>query len=187
MSREASGLARQAHLIGWRPTEEECFTFNSNVSLYTNRNRAATGGVIPDDNGRFVSTFAANLDTCSIMREKLKTTLEGKKLAWDSGIRKLRVQPDSKAVVLMLTSPLCGSNHHESLIRQFAELSSRKWQISVHHIYREVNFAANYLANLGHSFDLGVHVFDSPDVTLQYWLNFDVLGVCSPRLVPNNM
>ncbi|CAN1162988.1 Putative ribonuclease H protein At1g65750 [Linum perenne] len=102
------------------------------------------------------------------MRAKLRRIMEGTKLAWNCGIRKLRIQSDSKAAVLMLTSPFCGSNHHESLIRQFAELSSREWQISVHHIYRKANFAADYLANLGHSFHLGVHVFVSLDVTLQY-------------------
>ncbi|CAN1198569.1 hypothetical protein LINPERHAP2_LOCUS44525 [Linum perenne] len=79
----------------------------------------------------------------------------------------------------MLTKPYCGTNHHASLIGQFAKLASREWQTSVHHIYCEANFAADYFANLGHSFDLGIHVFDFPDVTLQYWLRFDLFGACT--------
>ncbi|CAN1772525.1 hypothetical protein LINPERHAP1_LOCUS12235, partial [Linum perenne] len=55
------------------------------------------------------------------------------------------------------------------------------------HIYREANFVANYLANFGYSYDLGFHVFESPDVTLLYWMNFDLLGVSTPMFISNNM
>ncbi|CAN1299864.1 hypothetical protein LINPERPRIM_LOCUS24351, partial [Linum perenne] len=102
-------------------------SLNSDGSLYTNPNRVAAGGVIRDDNGRFVSAFTANLGSCSIMR---------------------------------------------------AELTS------IVHIYREANYAADYLANLGHTLDLGIHVFDAPDTTLLYWLNFDVVGACTSHLIP---
>ncbi|CAN1163240.1 hypothetical protein LINPERPRIM_LOCUS32553 [Linum perenne] len=58
----------------------------------------------------------------------------------------------------MLSVPGSNSNKHASLLQQFSELSSREWRIYVHHIYREANFAADYLANLGQSLPLGVHV-----------------------------
>ncbi|CAN1144938.1 Putative ribonuclease H protein At1g65750, partial [Linum perenne] len=57
VSGEASGSARKAHLIGWRPPEEGWFSLNSDGSLYSGPNRAAAGGVIRDNNGRFVSAF----------------------------------------------------------------------------------------------------------------------------------
>ncbi|CAN1304300.1 Putative ribonuclease H protein At1g65750 [Linum perenne] len=120
LSREVPGLARQAQLIGWRPAEEECFSLNSDGSLYTNPNRAAAGGVIRDANGRFISAFSANLGTCSIMRAELRSIIEGTKLAWDIGIRKLSIQSDSEAAVRLLTSPGNDNNHHSSLILQFS-------------------------------------------------------------------
>ncbi|CAN1353255.1 Putative ribonuclease H protein At1g65750 [Linum perenne] len=187
VSREAPGLARQAHLIRWRPAGEGCFTLNSDGSLYTNPNRAAAGGVIRDDNGRFVSAFSMNLGSCSIMRAELRSIIEGTKRAWNIGIRNLRTQSDSAAAVRMLTTPGLSGNQHDSLIQQFVELSSRNWRISIQHIYREANFAADFLANLGHSLDLGIHFFDSPDVALQYWLRFDNIGVCTTRLINNNL
>ncbi|CAN1138950.1 Putative ribonuclease H protein At1g65750, partial [Linum perenne] len=164
--------------------EEGCFSLNSDGSLYTNPNRVAAGGVIRDDNGRFVSAFTANLGSCSIMRAELTSIVEGTKQAWDLGIRKLRVQSDSEAAVRLLKNPRCDNNQHASLIHQFSELSKRDWHISVHHIYREANYAADYLANLGHTLDLGIHVFDAPDTTLLYWLNFDVVGACTSHLIP---
>ncbi|CAN1169952.1 hypothetical protein LINPERHAP2_LOCUS28701 [Linum perenne] len=69
---------------------------------------------------------------------------------------------------------------------KFSELSSPDWQVSLHHIYREANFETNYLANHGHGFDFGVHAFDFPDVSLQYWLRFDLVDSCTPRLIINN-
>ncbi|CAN1744334.1 Putative ribonuclease H protein At1g65750, partial [Linum perenne] len=96
VSREAPGLARQAHLIGWRPAEEGCFSLNSDGSLFRNPSRAAAGGVIRDENGRFVTAFSANIGACSIMRAELRGIVEGTKLAWNKGIRNLRIQSDSK-------------------------------------------------------------------------------------------
>ncbi|CAN1152298.1 Putative ribonuclease H protein At1g65750 [Linum perenne] len=99
------------------------------------------------------------------MRAELKGIIEGMKLAWDKGIRKLRIQSDSKVAVDLLCSGM-------------ADL--------IHHIYREANFAADFLANLGHSYDLGIHVVEFSDVTLQYWLNFDLLGIYTLRFISNN-
>ncbi|CAN1148633.1 Putative ribonuclease H protein At1g65750, partial [Linum perenne] len=186
-SREAPSLARQAQLIGWRPAEEGWCSLNSDGSLYSNPSRAAAGGVIRDHDGRFVSAFAANLGVCSIMRAELRGIVEGMKLAWSLGIRKLCVQSDSKAAVQLLSNEGPSLCQHASLLQQFAELASRDWQVSLHHVYREANYAADCLANQGQSLDLGVHVFYSPDVSLQYWLRFDLYGVCTPRLISNNM
>ncbi|CAN1187202.1 Putative ribonuclease H protein At1g65750 [Linum perenne] len=145
-----------AHLIGWRPAGDGWFTLNSDGSLYSNPNKAASGGLLRNDNCRFVYAFTANLGICSIMRAELKGTIEGMKLAWDKGMRKLRVQSDSKVVVDMISSAAAGYNTHAALLLQFTELCSREWQVSIHHIYREANFAVDYPANLGHSFDLGI-------------------------------
>ncbi|CAN1174668.1 Putative ribonuclease H protein At1g65750, partial [Linum perenne] len=72
-------------------------------------------------------------------------------------------------------------------LHQFSELYSREWCVSVQHIYREANFAADYLANLGQSLQLGVHVLDYPDPVLADWLRFDLFGSCTSRLIINNM
>ncbi|CAN1725502.1 Putative ribonuclease H protein At1g65750, partial [Linum perenne] len=186
-SREAPSIARQAQLIGWRPVGEGWFSLNSNGYLYTNSNRAAAGGVIRDEDGRFTTAFAANLGTCSIMRAELRGIVVGMKLAWDKRIRKLRIQIDSKAAADMLLEPGSRNNKHANLLHQFSELISREWSISIHHIYREANFAADYLANLGQSLPLGVHVLDVPNSVLADWFRFDLVGSCTPRLIINNM
>ncbi|CAN1121685.1 Putative ribonuclease H protein At1g65750, partial [Linum perenne] len=181
---ENGGLS-SAGSVDW-VAEEGWFSLNSDGSLVHNSKRFATAGVIRDSNGRFVAAFSANLGACSIMRAELRGIFEGMKLAWSKSIKKLRIQSDSKAAVEMLSDRSFQNNQHASLIEQFSDLCSREWQVSIHHIYREANFAADFLANLGHNFDFGFHVFDVLDVALQYWLRFDLVGSCTNRSVLNN-
>ncbi|CAN1184761.1 Putative ribonuclease H protein At1g65750 [Linum perenne] len=102
------------------------------------------------------------------MRSELRAIIEGVKLSWSKSIRRLQIQTDSKAAVALLSKSMVGNNQYASLIEQFSELCSRDWSVSIHHIYREANCAADHLANLGYSLDLGIHVFDSPVMSLQY-------------------
>ncbi|CAN0841333.1 hypothetical protein LINGRAHAP2_LOCUS3230 [Linum grandiflorum] len=53
-------------------------------------------------------------------------------------------------------------HQHATLVLQFKELCSRQWKVYLSHIYREANNDVDYLANLGHSFIYGMHIFDSP-------------------------
>ncbi|CAN1788923.1 hypothetical protein LINPERHAP1_LOCUS18257 [Linum perenne] len=61
------------------------------------------GGVLRDRDGRFIIAIAANLGTCSIMRTELRGIVEGMKLIWESGVRKLLIHTDSKAAIDLLT------------------------------------------------------------------------------------
>ncbi|CAN0857782.1 Putative ribonuclease H protein At1g65750 [Linum grandiflorum] len=56
-------------------------------------------------------------------------------------------------------------------------------QVTLSHIYREANCAADYLANLGHSFMFGLHLVNLPDRGLSHWLRYDIIGVSLPRSV----
>ncbi|CAN1167001.1 Putative ribonuclease H protein At1g65750 [Linum perenne] len=62
----------------------------------------------------------------------------------------------------------------------------RDWEVQLTHVYREANCAADHLANLGHSFDIGMYLFDFPDVSLAHWLRYDLIGVALPRVISIN-
>ncbi|CAN1808121.1 Putative ribonuclease H protein At1g65750, partial [Linum perenne] len=171
--------------IGWRPADEGWFTLNSDGSLHLQNNRAAAGGLVRDSGGNLITSYVINLGSCSIMRAELRGIIEGMKIAWDKGVRRLCIQTDSQAAVSLLCSTEGREHRHSSLVDQFSELRSRDWEVTIHHIYREANCAADYLANLGHSVDLGTHVCQFPDNTLLYWLRYDLIGVSTPRYFNN--
>ncbi|CAN1761176.1 Putative ribonuclease H protein At1g65750, partial [Linum perenne] len=172
-------------LIGWRPGGEDCFTLNTDGSLHRASNSSAAGGIIRDDQGRFVSAFASKLGICSIVRAEIWVVVEGMVLAWNCGIRKLSVQSDSAIAVKLLSGLHQAPHQHSNLIRNFQELMSRQWEVTIEHIYREANFAADYLANSGHDLDIGTLVISSPCNGLLDWLHYDLLGVSIPRSINN--
>ncbi|CAN1150997.1 Putative ribonuclease H protein At1g65750 [Linum perenne] len=182
LGREAPGKARQTQLIAWRPGEEGWFTLNTDGSRYSHSGSTAIGGLIRDDGGRFIQAFTANIGDCSITRAELNAIVQGMNLAWSLGIRKIAVQSDSSTAVSILQRAAM-DNQHAALVSDFLELKARSWEVSIAHVYREANCGADYLANLGHSCNFGLHVFSQPDATLAHWLRFDLIGVALPRVL----
>ncbi|CAN1182479.1 Putative ribonuclease H protein At1g65750, partial [Linum perenne] len=159
LGREASGLARQTQLIAWRPRDEGWPTLNTDGSRICHSGHTAIGGLLRDERGGFVHAFCGNIGHCSITRAELRAVVEGLKLAWSLGIRRVAVQSDSRAAVNILQGELAASNQHATLVADFRELRSRSWEISLSHIFREANCAADHLANLGHRYDVGLYFF----------------------------
>ncbi|CAN1819377.1 Putative ribonuclease H protein At1g65750 [Linum perenne] len=119
------------------------------------------------------------------MRDEILGIIEGMKLAWDKGIRRLFIQTNSKATVSLLSSNDGRMHQHASLVEQFINLRNCEWEVMIQYIYCEANSSADHLANLGHSVDLGTHVCQIPGNTVLYWLRYDLIGVCTPRSINN--
>ncbi|CAN1177925.1 Putative ribonuclease H protein At1g65750 [Linum perenne] len=186
LGREAPGLARQTQLIAWRPGEEGWFTLNTDGSRISQSGATTIGGIIRDSTGKLVRAFCANVGNCSITRAELRAIVEGLKLAWSLGIKKVVIQSDSAAVVAMLQAGAHSVHKHVALVAEFLKIRARPWEISLTHIFREANCSADYLANLGHSFWFGFHVFYYPISSLADWLRYDLVGVALPRVVSSN-
>ncbi|CAN1319812.1 Putative ribonuclease H protein At1g65750 [Linum perenne] len=183
LGREAPRYARQTQLIGWRLGGEGWYTLNTDGSLRSSTNSATAGGIIRDDNGRFVTAFASNLGCCSVVRAEIKGIVDGMAIAWEKGIRKLRIQTDSQLAVKLLLSEENINHQHSSLVHTFQEFKARNWEITIEHVYREANNAADFLANMGHDLDLGISMFSFPCNTLMEWIRYDLVGICQPRHV----
>ncbi|CAN0891969.1 Putative ribonuclease H protein At1g65750 [Linum grandiflorum] len=183
LGREVLSSTRQTQMIGWRPGDEGCFTLSTDGSLQFPQRNAAAGGVIRDDRGCLVKAFTMNLGCCSITRAEMRGIVEGLKLDWSLGIRRIRVQSDSAAAIAILSNGSSLDHQHAILVMQYQELCKRQWEVTLHHIYREANCAADYLANLGHSFMFGFHFINLPDRGRSHWLCYDIIGVSLPRSV----
>ncbi|CAN0910293.1 hypothetical protein LINGRAHAP2_LOCUS26213 [Linum grandiflorum] len=60
---------------------------------------------------------------------------------------------------------------------QYQKLCKRHWEVTLTHIHREANCAADYLVNIDHSFMFGFHIVNVPDKFLSHWLRYDVISV----------
>ncbi|CAN0898341.1 Putative ribonuclease H protein At1g65750, partial [Linum grandiflorum] len=183
LGREVRSLTWQTQLIGWRPGDEGWFTFSTNGSLQPPQREAAAGGIIRDDHGSFVKASTMNLGCCSITRAEMRGIVKGLKIAWSLGIRRIRVQSNSAVAIAILSNGSSLDHQHAILVMQFQELCNRPWEVTLNHIYREANCAADYLANLGHSFMFGLHFVNLSDRGQTHWLGYESIGVSLPRSV----
>ncbi|CAN0824496.1 Putative ribonuclease H protein At1g65750, partial [Linum grandiflorum] len=139
---------------------------------------AAAGGVIRTATGRFVKAFTSNLESCSITLTEMQAIVNGMQLAWTLGIRRLQVQFDSRTAISILSKDSELRHQHAALVIQFKE-----WEVTLNHIYREANCAADYLANLDHFLMFGLHIVNLPDRGLSHWFRYKIINVSLTRSV----
>ena len=146
----------------------------------------SAGGIIRDDRMNWIAGFALNRGVGSVLEAEIWGIFEGLKLAWSTGFRKVMVESDSQAAVLLLKSDI--SHHHPlySIVHACTKIMANDWSCSIHHIYRESNRAADFLANLGHSLILGTTVFEDPPSQMSGILEDDRKGVAITRMVPGS-
>ncbi|CAL1413103.1 unnamed protein product [Linum trigynum] len=172
--------------LAWKPPPEGWVQIQADGSVLSPSGGAAAGGLIRDSMGRCRAAYVCNLGHCSITAAELKGAAEGLRLAWDRGFRKVELKIDSTTAIAVMKNCKDDSHRHGLLAQQVRVLLDRNWRVRISHVYRECNFAADYLASKGHSVDFGTHMFDVSDPGLTKWINYDVMGVAQPRFICND-
>ncbi|CAN1811720.1 hypothetical protein LINPERHAP1_LOCUS26309, partial [Linum perenne] len=95
--------------IVWKPVEEPWFTLNIYGSR-TNQDSAVTGGAIRNSHGDLIVTFTMNMGKCFITWAGILGIIEGMKLAWNHGVRKLAIESDSRCSENSPKDWQCGSS-----------------------------------------------------------------------------
>ncbi|KAL9454363.1 hypothetical protein AB3S75_009869 [Citrus x aurantiifolia] len=168
--------------IGWQAPSESFFKLNTDGSRLKN-GLASAGGLVRDCSGTWQFGFGMNIGLCSVTSAELWGLFQGLHLAWNRGIRYLVAEVDRQCIFQLISSTRTEPNAHLSLINAIKELMNRDWQITIKHIYREANFAADFMAKLAGSLPLGFHDFDNPPNGIGYWLCNDMYGNTIPRSV----
>ncbi|CAN1789673.1 Putative ribonuclease H protein At1g65750 [Linum perenne] len=125
-----------------------------------------------------------NLGHCSITRAEIRGAITGLELAWDYGFRNVELQLDSQAAISLLSSSAVPDHQQAAEVIHFQNLCRRDWRISIRHVFREANKAADFLASQGYEFPFGTHLFPLSNCNLGHILRYDCLGVSEPRLIP---
>ncbi|CAN1756622.1 Putative ribonuclease H protein At1g65750 [Linum perenne] len=159
-------------------------TLNSDGSVLGTRGSSAAGGLLRNAQGQCLLAYTINLGVCSITRAEIRGAIEGVRRAWLAGYRKLEIQLDSTAAVVILLNKELTSSHQYALeAMEFQNWLQQDWTVKVKHIYREANHAVDYLANLGHKMTRGTHVVDISDCNLAYFVRYDCMGISEPRVI----
>ncbi|CAN1133397.1 Putative ribonuclease H protein At1g65750, partial [Linum perenne] len=169
--------------IAWEPGPADWVTVNTDGSVLKQDNKAAAGGIIRNHLGRSLIAFSMNLGRCTVTRAELRGAITGLELAWSYGFRKIDLQLDSRAAVAMLACTEDPIHQYAAEVLTFRELCKRDWRVEIHHVYREANKAADFLASQGHRFPFGTHLFPLSECNLGHILRYDCLGISEPRFI----
>ncbi|CAN1186305.1 Putative ribonuclease H protein At1g65750 [Linum perenne] len=169
--------------VAWEPGPPDWVVLNTDGSVMLNTSNAAAGGLLRTDMGRCIAAFSTNLGRCSITRAELRGIIGGLNLAWDVGARRVMVQVDSRAAVSLISNASNPCHQHAGEVTLIHQLLNREWEVTISHIYREGNQAADYLADIGHGLPTGTHSINVLDSTLCYFLRRDCMGISEPRLI----
>ncbi|CAN1256840.1 Putative ribonuclease H protein At1g65750 [Linum perenne] len=169
--------------IAWEPGPNEWITVNTDGSVLKQESKAAAGGIIRDHLGRGMVAFTMNLGCCTVTRAELRGAITGLELAWSYGFRNIDLQLDSRVATAILTCADDPIHQYATEVLSFRELCNREWRVEIRHVYREANKVADFLANQGHLFPFGTHLFPLSDCNLGHILRYDCLGISEPRFI----
>ena len=86
-------------------------------------------------------------------------------------------------VTQLVARPSVMSNEYAPLIQTIKDYLNLEWQVSISHIYREANFAADYMVNLTFSIPLAFIVYPTPPLILGPFYFMTHMGSLIPALL----
>ncbi|KAE8715796.1 hypothetical protein F3Y22_tig00110160pilonHSYRG00564 [Hibiscus syriacus] len=99
MARRASSNqhegAGQVYAKGW-------YKFKSDGARHTSLEITSCGGIIRDDDGKWIVDYGKSISSCSVLDAELWRILEGLKLAWDLQPRAVIVKMDNSEAIAVL-------------------------------------------------------------------------------------
>ncbi|KAF7834749.1 ribonuclease H [Senna tora] len=165
----------------WRWSNEEIFQCEK-----VNVDGAATNGVIPmsscggvirDEQGRYVGGFVKNLGSCSCFTTELWGVVSGLEAARHYGLQRVIIEMDSLVAFNSIMKGVNDTQPGPSLLHQIHSLVNDDWEVSFLHIYREGNRAADAMAAFSHHASHDLCVLDNPPSHVISILEDDALGV----------
>ncbi|KAF2298705.1 hypothetical protein GH714_025542 [Hevea brasiliensis] len=98
---------------------------------------------------------------CQVRVGVLSIQMVHSMLAWEKNRRKVIVETNSMAIVSYLARENAAVTFNFSTENSIQDSLRRKWKVRVHHVYRERNFMADWLAHLGSTLPLGFTIMDN--------------------------
>lgn len=98
------------------------------------------------------------------------------------GIRSLLMEVGSLCVAQLVASSFLLINDVLLIHLFYPELLKREWRFDINHIFREVNFAPDTLPNYAHALPVGLYIFNSSPISINYFLFHDLYDMFIPIL-----
>lgn len=124
-----------------------------------------------------------NIGKSSIYVAELWGLREGLLLCKSLGLQHLQVEMDSEVIVNLLQERSKEQDALATLLIDCRSLLQYFDNVSVIHVYREENKAADLLAEMGHQAEHGTTILQEPPTALNYILDGDKRGPAATRYI----
>lgn len=134
-SESGSPLKKGETMIGWKKPGEGYVKLNTDGCNRHNSTQASTGGLLQDENGRWLSGFTANMGHSDSLMAETWVAIYGLEMAWSAGHRRVILKMDSKVLAAMITS----QRHQRRffpMLHKIEELLNRDWEVIIRHVFR---------------------------------------------------
>jgi hypothetical protein len=139
--------------------------------------RIGVGGLIRDDKGDWLAGFSSNDGQGDVLFAELFAIYHGITLLLQHGHSRAIIESDSlEALQLLTRRNELGFHEYSSLLLRITSLIDHAPDLVLHHIFREANLSADWLAKYGNSSATGVTTWSSPPSGLLDQLSRDSLG-----------
>jgi len=160
---------------------------NTNGSCLGGSDRAGCGGLVRDEQGKWVADFTRHIGSTSSFIAELWGLREGLLLCCNLNIESLVVELDAQAVVDVLKNNAYENNAVSPILDDCRHLAVRFHQIQFTHCYRQVNQCADLLARMGAVQELDFISFVSPPVDICNVFEDDLDGVYYNRMCADSV
>jgi hypothetical protein len=177
---------KETVLIGWKPPPPGFLKLNTDGSALGNPRPANAGGLIRDNNGKWIKGFSRVIGTTNSFAAELWGLRDGLELARKLDITKLIVEVDAKAVVdIILTDniQILDTHPYSALIHDCRYMIQSFEEAILQHIHREGNFCAYLLSKARCISEPVFSKFTSPPSFVVSQLLADIWGVSYPRIL----
>ncbi|KAA3458339.1 reverse transcriptase [Gossypium australe] len=132
---------------------------------------ASAGGVVQDQDGKWISGYTHYLGKCSPLEAELWGILDGVLILKNNGYKRIIINTDNLEVVKALTTEDM-TDTGNTLIRRIKRFLHSEGQWNIKHVPRECNLVADQMAKIGLSWQTSLRIFEvPPDIVAEAFLH----------------
>lgn len=168
--------------IRWEKPEVGWMKLNTDGASNPLLGSAGGGGLIRDEDGKWVAGFARKIGKVDSFLAELWALRDGLILCHHMNVAAVVIELDAKALVDAFTNPSYSNTVSSGLFDDCKQLVTHLPQCSIKHVFREANMCADQLARLGSLQALDFTLFSCPPVDIMKFYEADSQGLFVNRL-----
>jgi len=161
-------------LIGWTSPEDNIIKLNFDGSL--SPAGTAAGYILRDSSGRLIKAGTRFMYDALILVTEATTLRDGLKAALDAGMMYLHIEGDNRMVIQFVKGEIHIPWRIQMLVHDIQTMLSSFTSLTIQHVFREGNIAANWIAKLGVVLKTDLNFSHSPSPKVSCIINVDYLG-----------